>query len=157
MKKDIHPTYYPECTVICVCGNTWTTGSTQEEIHTDICSKCHPFYTGEQRIVDTEGQVERFMKKLKAREEYLDEQKKRDEKQVSPERPITDLELGTRAENVLSDAGIAEIAHLLEKLEGGESALLNIKGFGRKSLADTKKSLRKLGYELPEAAKEISI
>ncbi|MEA3352057.1 MAG: DNA-directed RNA polymerase subunit alpha C-terminal domain-containing protein [Chloroflexota bacterium] len=87
----------------------------------------------------------------------MDEQKKRDEKQVSPERPITDLELGTRAENVLSDAGIAEIAHLLEKLEGGESALLNIKGFGRKSLADTKKSLRKLGYELPEAAKEISI
>ena len=68
MKPDIHPTYYPTATVICSCGNTWLTGSTVPEIRTDVCSACHPFYTGEQRIVDTAGQVERFMKRLERRQ-----------------------------------------------------------------------------------------
>jgi large subunit ribosomal protein L31 len=63
MKKEIHPKYYPEAKVICACGNTWTTGSTQEVIHTEMCSVCHPFYTGEQRIVDTAGQVDRFQRR----------------------------------------------------------------------------------------------
>lgn len=68
MKEGIHPTYYPNARVICSCGNTWLTGSTVEEIRTDVCSACHPFYTGEQRIVDTAGQVERFMKRLERRQ-----------------------------------------------------------------------------------------
>lgn len=68
MKAEIHPTYYPNARVICSCGATWLTGSTVEEIRTDVCSKCHPFYTGEQRIVDTAGQVERFMKRLERRQ-----------------------------------------------------------------------------------------
>lgn len=68
MKPDIHPTYYPNARVVCSCGTTWTTGSTIEEIRTDVCSTCHPFYTGEQRIVDTAGQVERFMKRLERRQ-----------------------------------------------------------------------------------------
>ena len=68
MKPDIHPTYYPTARVICSCGNSWLTGSTVEEIRTDVCSACHPFYTGEQRIVDTAGQVERFMKRLERRQ-----------------------------------------------------------------------------------------
>ena len=68
MKPDIHPTYYPNAQVICSCGTTWTTGSTVPEIRTDVCSTCHPFYTGEQRIVDTAGQVERFMKRLERRQ-----------------------------------------------------------------------------------------
>lgn len=63
MKTGIHPTYYPEAQVICVCGNTFTTGATQEVIKVEICSKCHPFFTGEQRIVDTEGRVERLKKR----------------------------------------------------------------------------------------------
>lgn len=67
MKADIHPKYYPNARVICSCGNTWMTGSTKPEIRTDVCSACHPFYTGEQRIVDTAGQVERFMKRLERR------------------------------------------------------------------------------------------
>lgn len=66
MKAGIHPTYHSEATVICACGNTFKTGSTMKEIRTDICSNCHPFYTGEQRIVDTAGQVDRFMKRLQA-------------------------------------------------------------------------------------------
>jgi large subunit ribosomal protein L31 len=69
MKDKIHPKYYPEATVLCACGNSWTTGATQEEIRTDVCSACHPFYTGEQRIVDTAGQVERFMRRLEKRVE----------------------------------------------------------------------------------------
>ena len=68
MKANIHPTYYPTARVTCSCGATWLTGSTVPEIRTDVCSTCHPFYTGEQRIVDTAGQVERFMKRLERRQ-----------------------------------------------------------------------------------------
>ena len=62
MKTDIHPTY-ATATVKCACGNTFVTRSTQDEIHTDICSNCHPFYTGKQKLVDTAGRVERFRRK----------------------------------------------------------------------------------------------
>lgn len=155
MKEGIHPTYYPDAQVICACGNTWTTGSTQKVIRTDVCSQCHPFYTGEQRIVDTEGQVDRFYKKLQAREEYLEEQEAREAERVSPERPIEELDLGTRPTDVLAKAGITKVGQALAKLELGEQALLDIDGFGRKSLADLKKRLRQIGYELPEAADEI--
>jgi large subunit ribosomal protein L31 len=68
MKANIHPTYYHEARVVCSCGAAWTTGSTMPEIRTDVCSTCHPYYTGEQRIVDTAGQVERFMKRLERRQ-----------------------------------------------------------------------------------------
>ncbi len=74
MKQDIHPKYYPEATVTCACGNSWITGATQEEIRTDVCSACHPFYTGEQRIVDTAGQVERFMRRLEKRVELAEQE-----------------------------------------------------------------------------------
>ena len=74
MKDNIHPKYYPEATVICACGNSWTTGATQEEIRTDVCSACHPFYTGEQRIVDTAGQVERFMRRLEKKVELTEQE-----------------------------------------------------------------------------------
>ena len=70
MKKGIHPEYYPEAQVVCACGNTWTTGSTKPVIHTDVCSACHPFFTGEQRIVDTEGHVERFIRRLERSREF---------------------------------------------------------------------------------------
>jgi large subunit ribosomal protein L31 len=65
MKPGIHPDYV-EATVICACGNTFVTRSTKPILRTDICGVCHPFYTGEQRIVDTAGQVERFMKRVEA-------------------------------------------------------------------------------------------
>ena len=63
MKAEIHPNYYGDAKVVCVCGNTFTTGSTMKEINIDICSECHPFYTGKQKLVDTEGRVEKFKKK----------------------------------------------------------------------------------------------
>ncbi len=68
MKKDIHPKYYKNATVKCACGNTFTVGSTKEFIETEICSKCHPFYTGKEKIVDTLGRVERFRKRLAKKE-----------------------------------------------------------------------------------------
>ena len=77
MKKDIHPTWYPNAQVICSCGATYTMGATQELIRTDVCSSCHPFFTGEQRIVDSEGQVDRFMRRLERREEMLEADEKR--------------------------------------------------------------------------------
>lgn len=155
MKKEIHPTYFPEATVTCACGNTWVTGSTQEAIRTDVCYKCHPFFTGEQRIVDTEGQVDRFMKKLQARDEYEAKKQAREEAQVDPSRAVTDLELGGRTEKILAEAGITELGHVMDRLAEGEDALLAIKGFGRKSLADLKKALRKFGYTLPEDVEEL--
>jgi len=157
MKKDIHPTYYPNATVICACGNSWQTGSTVEVIQTDICSKCHPFYTGEQRIVDTEGQVDRFYKRLQAREDYLQELEAKDAQRTSPELPIGELELGTRPEAALTKAGIETIGQILEMMQSGDEALLAIDGFGRKSLAILKRSLRRRGIELPEGTLEAPV
>lgn len=159
MKKDIHPEYYPEATVICgSCGTTWTTGSTKKEIRTEVCSNCHPFYTGQQqRILDREGQVDRFYKRLQARQDYLEEQQAKEEQKVSPDRAIEVLGLGTRVDNVLAEAGLNTIAEVLDRLEGGEKAMLDISGFGRKSLIDLKKALRQEGYKIPEAAEEIAV
>ena len=69
MKKEIHPKYYPEAKVVCACGNTFTVGSTKEHIETEICSKCHPFYTGKEKIIDTMGRVEKFKKRLAKKQE----------------------------------------------------------------------------------------
>ena len=62
MKKNIHPEY-KKATVRCACGNTFETGSTKEDLRVEICSECHPFFTGKQKLVDTGGRVERFKKK----------------------------------------------------------------------------------------------
>lgn len=66
MKKDIHPTYHNAARVKCACGNTFTVGSVLENINVEICSACHPFYTGEEKIIDTGGRVERFKKRRAA-------------------------------------------------------------------------------------------
>ena len=63
MKKDIHPKYF-QTTITCACGASFTTGSTRKDIRVEICSKCHPLFTGKQRIVDTGGRVDKFKKKL---------------------------------------------------------------------------------------------
>ncbi|OIO31859.1 MAG: 50S ribosomal protein L31 [Candidatus Yonathbacteria bacterium CG_4_10_14_3_um_filter_47_65] len=66
MKKEIHPKYYPKAEVTCSCGATFTTGSTMEKIEIEICSACHPFFTGEEKILDTGGRVEKFKKRQAA-------------------------------------------------------------------------------------------
>lgn len=63
MKLEIHPEWHAEAQVTCVCGNTFTTGSTKKELRVEICNRCHPYFTGEQRIVDTEGRVERIKRR----------------------------------------------------------------------------------------------
>ncbi len=66
MKKDIHPKYYKNCEVECACGNRFETGATVPHIKVEICSACHPFYTGKQKLVDTAGRVERFKAQIEA-------------------------------------------------------------------------------------------
>lgn len=63
MKQNVHPTYYSSAKVVCACGNSFVTGSTVEEIRIEICSNCHPFYTGNQKLIDTAGRVDRFQKR----------------------------------------------------------------------------------------------
>jgi large subunit ribosomal protein L31 len=154
MRSDIHPTYYTDAKVTCAsCGKTWTTGSTKKEIRVDICSNCHPFFTGEaSRILDIEGQVDRFYKKLSVRQTYVEQQKAKEELKGSPERPIAELGLTTRATDSLQKAGISNFGQFLEKLSGGNEAVLAVPGCGQASLTAAKKKLRSLGYEIPAAA-----
>ncbi|MBK9604433.1 MAG: 50S ribosomal protein L31 [Anaerolineales bacterium] len=94
MKAEIHPTAF-EAKVTCAsCGKTWVTLSTRKELRIDVCSNCHPFFTGESaRLMDIEGQVDRFYKKLSARQTYVEQQKSKEEASNSPDRSIDDLEL----------------------------------------------------------------
>ncbi len=68
MKEKIHPEYYPDAQVVCACGNTFTVGSTRKQVKVELCSRCHPFYTGERRLVDTGGRVERFERRYRRKE-----------------------------------------------------------------------------------------
>lgn len=69
MKSSTHPTYFPEAKVACACGNTFTIGSTVQELHVEICSACHPFFTGKQKLMDAAGRVDRFKKRAQASQE----------------------------------------------------------------------------------------
>jgi len=92
MKKAIHPKYYPDAKVICACGSNFTTGSTLEEIRVEICSQCHPFFTGQMKFVDTMGRVERFQKQQKAaaKKKYVKKKDRRlQTKKSSKARPST--------------------------------------------------------------------
>ena len=64
MKSEIHPKYFPNAVITCSCGEKWTLGSTKSELSVELCSKCHPYFTGEQRIVDTEGRVDRIRRRF---------------------------------------------------------------------------------------------
>ena len=68
MKDKIHPQYYTDATVVCACGNSFTTGSTKKLMKVEVCSKCHPFFTGEYRMMDTTGRVERFKRRYKIKD-----------------------------------------------------------------------------------------
>jgi len=128
MRKGIHPKYYPNATVICACGNTWTTGSTQEVIHTDVCSACHPFFTGEQRIVDTTGQVERFIKRLEKKDAIAAEERLRAEaraiKEAARRKAIARGEDAETAERVAEEAArqAMQAAEAAARAEAAEAA-----------------------------------
>ncbi len=84
MKKKIHPEYYKEATITCACGNVFNVGATQEKIEIEICSACHPFYTGKKKLVDSTGQVDRFKKIMEKTEAMKKEAAKR--KKASPKK-----------------------------------------------------------------------
>ena len=150
MKEAIHPAWH-ETPVRCMtCGTTWTTGSTVESLTVEICSNCHPFYTGEQRIVDTEGRVDKFMKRLQQRDEIRTTLVKEEEERTPLDLPITELDIGSRYTNILVANGINNVADVLDRLgdEDDENSILAIQGIGRKVVSDMKKSLRSRGYQL---------
>ncbi|MCP4543991.1 MAG: 50S ribosomal protein L31 [Chloroflexi bacterium] len=149
MKEKIHPKYFSEAQVACSCGNTWTVGATVALIRTDVCSACHPFFTGEQRIVDSGGQVERFMKKLERRDQIIAKREEERERVTSPELMVAELDISSRSQKVLIGAGIETVSDIMAKLETGDEALTNLSGFGLKSLATLKKRLRGRGFLLP--------
>lgn len=152
MKESIHPAWYSEANVVCACGNTWKTGATVPEIRTDICSACHPFYTGEQRIVDTEGQVDRFLKRLQVQKTRQAEVVAKVASLTSPDVPISEFNINKRYVTILAENGINVVGDFIAKLEaGGDEAILSIAGIGRQPLADLKKILRTRGYELPKS------
>ncbi len=150
MKEAIHPAWH-ETPVRCMtCGTTWTTGSTVESLTVEICSNCHPFYTGEQRIVDTEGRVDKFMKRLQQRDEIRTTLENVEEERTPLDLPIAELDIGARYTNILEDNGINNVGDVLDRLgdEDDENSILAIQGIGRKVVSDMKKSLRSRGYQL---------
>lgn len=156
MRESIHPKWYPEARIVCSCGNTWTAGATVPEIRTDVCSKCHPFFTGEQRIVDAEGQVDRFYKRLERRTSIeIEADEARERARTAMDVPMKELGLTTRANAALERAGITTIGQFLEKLGQGEDAVLAIEGFGRQALIDAKKKLRARGLSVAAGIEQI--
>lgn len=103
-------------------------------------------------MLDVEGQVDRFYRKLSAQKDFAAEKQAREDSKNPLKQPIADLELGTRPTEALAKAGLETIGQLVERLGEGDEAVLAIAGFGRKSLVDTKRKLRAMGYEIPEAA-----
>jgi len=77
MKKDIHPKYFSSSKVHCACGASFEVGSTKEEIETEVCYQCHPFYTGKEKVIDTAGRVEKFKKRLSQKKEAVKKDKKK--------------------------------------------------------------------------------
>lgn len=81
MKANIHPQYFDNAVVICACGNRFTTGSTVPEIRVELCNKCHPFYTGEQKFVDSASRIQKFQAKQNIAKQYLTKKVKKQEEQ----------------------------------------------------------------------------
>jgi len=119
MKPGIHPKYN-DATVVCACGNTFVTRSTRPQLRTDLCNVCHPFYTGEQRIVDTAGQVERFMKRLEGASGEARPSKRQARLQTRAQR---DAEEKLRAEEAARAAAAEEAAARASARAAAEAAV----------------------------------
>ncbi len=122
-----------------------TVGATQPEISVEIWSGTHPFYTGTQRLLDTEGQVDRFMRRLQRREELRQQQETKVEKRSPVNLSVDAMSLGTRATNALQEAEVMVVSDLLTLLQEGDDAVLALPGIGQKALIDIKRFLRSEG------------
>ncbi|MBN1994005.1 MAG: 50S ribosomal protein L31 [Anaerolineae bacterium] len=154
MKSNIHPKYYPNAQVICSCGNTWTTGSTVEVIRTDVCSQCHPFFTGEQRIVDSAGQVDRFLKRLDRYSEHQADMSKRQQQAQAKinqrflKQKLVALELSDRIYQILQGADVVTVGDLAKM---DKDRLLALEGFGPKALEEVETKLQEARAAFLEA------
>ena len=142
MRIDIHPKWYPDAKVLVEGEVVMTVGSTQPEINVEIWSGTHPFYTGTQRLLDTEGQVDRFMRRLQRREELQKEAAVAEEKRDARNLEVGAMALGTRATNALIEANVTTIGDVLNLLNQGEDNLLALPGVGQKALIDIRRFLR---------------
>jgi len=94
MKQGVHPKYFDQAQVICVCGNKFTTGSTQEVIHVELCYNCHPFYTGEQKFVDSASRIQKFQAKTETAKKYnviAKEKKEKEKKKTESPKSLRDM------------------------------------------------------------------
>jgi len=114
MKTGIHPTYYKNVTITCACGASFLTGSTRDDIHVEVCSACHPFYTGKQKLMDTAGRVDKFRAKMEASKKMKEAAAKKAESKKSEEKPK--VEEATPAQKA------EEIKKSLEAAAADESA-----------------------------------
>ena len=123
-----------------------------DSLTVEICSNCHPFYTGEQRIVDTEGRVDKFMKRLQQRDDIRSAQELREAQRAPLDLPIAELDISSRYSNILEENGVKVVGDVLDRLgdEVDENSILAIQGIGRKVLSDLRKMLRAQGYQLAE-------
>ena len=142
MKEGIHPKWYPNAKVMVEGEEVMTVGSTLPEINVEIWSGTHPFYTGTQRLLDTEGQVDRFMRRLQRREELRSVVEEEAEKRDPTNLTVDSMSLGTRATNSLTSASVTTVGDVMALLQKGEDALLALPGIGQKALIDIKRFLR---------------
>ncbi|NLF64175.1 MAG: 50S ribosomal protein L31 [Chloroflexi bacterium] len=145
MKEDLHPEWYPEAEVVVNGEVVMRVGATKPRLNVEIWSGTHPFYTGQQRLLDTEGQVERFLRRLQRREEMVTEDATEEEQRSPLALSIDEIGLPTRAATALRNEGLTTVGDIFERYQQGEDALLAITGVGQRALIDIKKFLRAEG------------
>lgn len=142
MKESIHPKWYPNAKVIVEGEVVMTVGSTKPELSIEVWSGSHPFYTGTQRLMDTEGQVDRFMRRLQKREE-IQTQTETVKQSRNPENfSVEEMELGTRANSALAQAGLTTVGDVLALLKKGDDEILALQGIGQTALIKIKRYMR---------------
>ena len=145
MKEGIHPEWYPNAKVIVDGELVMTVRSTSPELNVEVWSGTHPFYTGTQRLVDTEGQVDRFMRGLQKQQEIQITVEETREAHNPANYSVEEMELGTRATKALVEANLITVGDVAELLVKSDDALLAVQGIGQKSLIDIKRYLRSVG------------
>lgn len=142
MKDNLHPKWYPDAKVIVDGEVVMTVGSTRPQIVVEVWSGTHPFYTGTQRLMDTEGQVDRFMRRLQRREDIQTKEEDAKTRRMPENFSIDMMDLGTRANNALRDAGLTTYGDLLALVKQGDDAVLALQGIGQTALIKIKRALR---------------
>jgi large subunit ribosomal protein L31 len=145
MKESIHPKWYPNAKVIVEGEEVLTVGATKPEISVEVWSGTHPFYTGTQRLMDTEGQVDRFMRRLQKREEIQVQTDTVKQRRMPENFGVEEMELGTRVNNAITQAGLTTVGDVLSLLKQGDDAVLALQGVGQTALIKIKRYMRDEG------------